>query len=60
MIQAPNRKVQAGALSGALTTLIIGLAQMAGQPVPAELAAAAATLLFALVAYMVPNKPENA
>lgn len=58
-MQKPNRKVQAGGMAGALTTLIIGVARMAGVEVPAEVAAAGATLVFGLVAYFVvePAKP---
>tara|TARA_R110002095_G_scaffold55543_1_gene47839 strand:+ start:2023 stop:2202 length:180 start_codon:yes stop_codon:yes gene_type:complete len=54
-MQKPNKKVQAGGLAGALTTLIIGVAGMAGVEVPAEVAAAATTLVFGLVAYFVPE-----
>lgn len=53
----PNRKVQVGGLAGALTTLIIGVAGMFDVEVPPEVAAAAATLIFALAAYFV-NEPE--
>lgn len=53
----PNRKVQAGGLAGALTTVIVGIGRMAGVEVPGELAAALATLLFTLVAYFV-REPE--
>lgn len=56
-MQKPNRKVQAGGLAGALTTLIVGIAGMFGVVVPAEVAAAAATVLFGVVAYFVPE-PE--
>lgn len=58
MIAKPNKKVQAGGMAGALTTLIVGVARMAGVEVPAEVAAAATTLVFGLVAYFVPE-PEK-
>jgi hypothetical protein len=52
----PNKKVQAGTLAAALTTVIVGIAGMFEVKVPPELAASAATLVFALVAYFVPDK----
>lgn len=54
-MQRPNKKVQAGGMAGALTTLIVGGARMGGVEVPAEVAAAATTLVFGLVAYFVPE-----
>ena len=56
---APNKKVQAGTLAAALTTLIVGIAGMAEIKVPPEVAGAAATLTFALVAYLVPEKEKE-
>jgi hypothetical protein len=50
-----NQKVKAGTLAAALTTLLVGVAGMFDLEVPPELAAAAATLMFALVAYFVPE-----
>jgi hypothetical protein len=58
-MQKPNKKVQAGGLAGALTTLIVGIAGMAGLDVPPEVAAAASTLVFGLVAYFVPDRKET-
>ena len=58
----PNKKVQAGTLAASLTTLIVGIAGMADVSVPPEVAGAAATLVFALVAYLVPEpkkEPQN-
>lgn len=53
---APNKKVQAGTLAASLTTVIVGVAGMFDVEVPPEVAGAAATLMFALVAYFVPEK----
>ena len=57
-----NKKVQAGTLAAALTTLIVGIAGMMEVTVPPEVAAAAATIAFALVAYFVreptPKEPK--
>ena len=59
-MQKPNKKVQAGTLAGALSTLVVGVAGMAGLDVSAEVASAFATLVFALVAYFVPEPPKQA
>jgi len=60
-MMSSNKKVQAGTLASALTTLIVGIAHMCGVEVPPEVAGAAATLVFALTATLVkePVKEEE-
>lgn len=59
MAQLPNKKVAAGGLAGGLSTLLVwGLGEM-GVEVPAEVAAAIATLVAFGVAYMVPEKKKE-
>lgn len=56
MSAVPNRKVVAGALAGAATTILVWGVSLAGVSVPPEVAAAFATILGALVAYFVPER----
>lgn len=57
-MKSMDKKVQAGGMAAALTTLIVGVAGMFQVEVPPEVAAAAATLVFALVAFFV-TEPEK-
>lgn len=52
----PVRKVGAGALSGALTTLVLWLVGLTGVDIPATVAAAITLLITAGVAYAVPSE----
>lgn len=52
----PNRKVVAGALGGALATIVVWAASLGGVAVPPEVSAALATILGTLVAYIVPER----
>jgi hypothetical protein len=51
----PSRKVAAGGLAGALTTIVVFIATQLGLDVPAEVAAAVTTLFATGLAYLVPN-----
>lgn len=52
----PTRKVGAGALSGALVTVVLWLVDLTGTDVPATVAAAITLLITAGTAYMVPSE----
>jgi hypothetical protein len=51
----PSRKVAAGGMAGALTTIVVFIATQLGLDVPAEVAAAVTTLFATGLAYLVPN-----
>jgi hypothetical protein len=51
----PVRKVGSGAISGAVTTVIVWLIGATGVPVPPEVAAALTTIMTFVVAYLVPT-----
>lgn len=56
----PTRKVAAGGLAGALTTIVMAvLSRGWGVELTGDEAAAIVTLLSFATAYMVPEKPEN-
>jgi hypothetical protein len=52
----PDRKVVAGALAGALATIVVWAASLGGVAVPPEVAAALATILGLVVAYLIPER----
>ena len=56
----PSRKVGAGGLAGALTTLLVGVLSMNGVELSAEMSAALATIFTFVVAYMVPERASEA
>ena len=53
-----ERKVAAGAVAGAVTTIGVWIASLQGLEVPAEIATAFATVFTAVVSWFVPNRPE--
>jgi hypothetical protein len=56
MIQAPNRKVTVGLVSGSIMTILAWASkQYAGVEIPAEVALAGATLINFILQYFVPN-----
>lgn len=57
---SPNRKVVAGALAGALATIIVWAASLGGVEVPPEVGAALATILGFVAAYIVPERVVDA
>lgn len=56
----PDRKVVAGALAGALATIIVWAASLGGVSVPPEVAAALATILGLVAAYLIPERMASA
>jgi putative flippase GtrA len=55
----PTRKVAAGGIAGAITTVIISICKDAiGYEMSPDLAAAVTTLVSFAVSYFVPNPPE--
>jgi hypothetical protein len=57
----PKAKVIAGGLGGALATLVVWLVQAyGGVEVPADVAAALATVFAFIVGYLTPEAPEVA
>ena len=52
-----ERKVAAGAVAGAVTTIGVWIAGLQGLDVPPEIAAAFTTVFTAVVSWFVPNKP---
>jgi len=55
-IQAPNRKVTVGLVSGAIMTIVAWASKAyAGVEIPAEVALAGATLINFILQYFVPN-----
>lgn len=58
---APDRKVTAGALAGALTVILAWmLREFAGIEMPAEVSSAVTVLVSFVVAYFVPNPTSAA
>jgi hypothetical protein len=53
----PNRKVVAGGLAGAVTSILVWLAPslFPNMEIPPEIAASITTVVFAAVSYFVPN-----
>jgi hypothetical protein len=54
-MQAPDRKVSVGLLSGAIMSILAWLAQQFGIIVPADVALAGATVITFFVQYFVPH-----
>jgi hypothetical protein len=54
----PEKKVTAATLAGAIATILIWILQLTGVDVPAEVAAAIATLLAAVAGYLTPHTPR--
>jgi hypothetical protein len=55
----PNTKVGAGGIGGALASIIVWGVSLAGVDVPAEVAAAFATVVSFAVGYLVPEKSQG-
>lgn len=55
----PQRKVLAGGLTGAITSLVVWILQANGIEVPAEQAVSILTIITFVVSYLVPNAPET-
>lgn len=51
----PTRKVGAGMLAGAVTTILIGVAKRSGYDISPDEASALTTLLIGLASYFTPN-----
>jgi hypothetical protein len=51
----PEKKVTAAAIAGALVTIIVWILRLSDIDVPAEVAAAATTLLSAVAGYLAPH-----
>jgi hypothetical protein len=59
-IAAPNRKVTVGLVSGAIMTILAWVTQkVTGEPIPAEVALAGATVINFILQYAVPNASEE-
>jgi putative flippase GtrA len=56
----PEAKILAAGLSAAAVTLIIFIASLAGLEVPAEVAAAAVTVVAAVAGYLAPHTRREA
>lgn len=60
MIQAPNRKVTVGLVSGSVMTILAWASkQYAGVEIPAEVALAGATVINFILQYFVPEPTEE-
>ena len=56
-LSAPDRKVNVGALNGAIMAIIAwAVGEFAGVNIPAEIAIAGSTVIGFIVSYLVPNK----
>lgn len=55
-----DRKVGAGALAGAVTTIVVWGVGLGGVDVPPEVAAAATTVFGFAIGWLVPNQGGNA
>ena len=54
----PDRKVAAGGLSGALTTIVIWATDLAGVDMPAQVASAFVLVIMFAVSYLVPDRSD--
>lgn len=60
MIQAPNRKVTVGLVSGAIMTIVAWSSKAyAGVEIPAEVALAGATVINFVLQYFIPDSEES-
>jgi hypothetical protein len=60
MIQAPNRKVTVGLVSGAIMTIVAWASKAyAGIEIPAEVALAGATLINFIHQYVIPDATQE-
>lgn len=60
MIQAPNRKVTVGLVSGSLMTILAWASkQYAGVEIPADVALAGATVINFALQYFIPDSPSE-
>ena len=56
-LQAPDRKVNVGAINGAIMAIIAwAIGEFAGVNIPAEIAIAGSTVIGFILAYIIPNK----
>lgn len=55
----PTRSVTAGALGGALTTVVVSVLEMNDVHISAELSAAICTLVMALITHFTPDKVDT-
>jgi len=56
---SPTRKVQVGALSGAISTVIVFLVEQYGIQIPAAVASAITTIVTFLISYSVPPSEQD-
>lgn len=60
MIQVPNRKVTVGLVSGSLMTILAWVTQkVTGEPIPAEVALAGATVINFILQYAIPEASQE-
>jgi putative flippase GtrA len=56
-LQAPDRKVNVGAINGAIMAIIAwAVGEFAGIKIPPEIAIAGSTVIGFVLAYLIPNK----